>query len=177
MYTGIPMGVQGEDWLSNDATIKIRVSKPYQRGYSTLPLDTIYSDMDINNFYPMYGFSTKGLSTESNVAEKLQTDLDKIAVVPNPYYAYSEYEKNALDNRVKITNLPETCTVTIYTVSGLKVKQFTKDSPETTIEWDISNFVSVPIAGGVYYVHIKSSDGERVIKWFCITRIPDLNTF
>ncbi len=177
MYTGIPMGVQGEDWLANDATIKIRVSKPYQRGYSNLPVDTIYQDMDINNFYPMYGFSTKGLTTDFNVAEKLESDLDLISVVPNPYYAYSEYEKNALDNRVKITNLPETCTVTIYTVSGLKVKQFTKDSPETTIEWDIANFVSVPIAGGVYYVHIKSADGERVIKWFCITRIPDLNTF
>ncbi len=177
MYTGIPMGVQGEEWLSNEATIKIRVSKPYQRGYSTLPLDTVTGDLDVNNFYPMYGFSTKGLGTEFLDTEKIQTDLDLITVVPNPYYAYSEYEKNALDNRVKITNLPETCTITIYTVSGLKVKQFTKDSPETTIEWDLTNFVSVPIAGGVYYVHIKSSEGERVVKWFCITRIPDLNTF
>lgn len=125
----------------------------------------------------MYEFSTKGLQTEFRDAEKIQTDLDIIRVVPNPYYAYSAYEKNALDNRVKITNLPEKCTITIYTVSGLKVKQFTKDSPDTTIEWDLTNFASVPIAGGVYYVHIKSSDGERVIKWFCITRVPDLNTF
>ncbi|OFY48881.1 MAG: hypothetical protein A2W85_14520 [Bacteroidetes bacterium GWF2_41_31] len=177
MYAGIPMGVRGQEWLSNEATIKIRISKPYQKGYSTQPLDTIYPGMDVNNFYPMFEFSTKGLQTEYHDPEKFQNDLDLITVVPNPYYAYSEYEKNALDNRVKITNLPKECTITIYTVSGLKLKQFTKDSPETTIEWDLKNFASVPIAGGVYYVHIKSAQGERVVKWFCITRIPDLNTF
>jgi hypothetical protein len=177
MYTGIPMGVRGQEWLSNEATIKIRVSKPYKRGYSTLPVDTLYPGMDVNNFYPMYGFSTSGMQTEFEDPKKFQTDLDLITIVPNPYYAYSQYEKNALDNRVKITNLPKECTITIYTVSGLKIKQFTKDSPETTIEWDLKNFASVPIAGGVYYVHVKSPQGERVIKWFSISRIPDLNTF
>jgi len=177
MYTGIPMGVVGEEWLSNEAKIRIRMSKPYQEGYSTLPLDTIYPNMDINNFFPMYEFSTKGLNTEFEVAEKEQTDLDAISVVPNPYYAYSAYEHNAMDNRVKITNLPKKCTLTIYNISGNKIKQFKKDTPETTIEWDLKNFATVPIAGGVYYFHVKSDDGDRVIKWFCVTRIPDLNTF
>ncbi len=133
--------------------------------------------MDINNFFPMYEFSTKGLNTEFEVAEKEQTDLDAISVVPNPYYAYSAYEHNAMDNRVKITNLPKKCTLTIYNISGNKIKQFKKDTPETTIEWDLKNFATVPIAGGVYYFHVKSDDGDRVIKWFCVTRIPDLNTF
>ena len=177
MYTGIPMGVVGEEWLSNEAKIRIRVLKPYGRGYSTLPLDTIYPDMDINNFYPMYEFTMAGLETEYNVSEKEQTDLDAVAIVPNPYYAYSDYEHNAMDNRIKITNLPEECTVTIYNVSGNKIKQFKKDTPETTLEWDLKNFASVPIAGGIYYFHVKSDEGDRVLKWFCITRIPDLNTF
>lgn len=177
MYAGIPMGVVGQEWLSNEAKIKIRISRPYNKGYSLLPLDTIYPGMDINNFYPMYEFTTKGLETEYDVKEKLETDLDAIAVVPNPYYAYSAYENNALDNRVRLTNLPEVCTITVYNVSGTKIKQFTKDTPETTIDWDLKNFAAVPIAGGVYYFHIKSDDGERVVKWFCITRVPDLNTF
>lgn len=179
MYAGIPMGVVGEEWLSSEAKIRIRLSKPYQQGYSSLPLDTIIpgSGLDVNNFYPMYEFTMSGLETEFDVAEKEQTDLDAIAIVPNPYYAYSDYEHNALDNRVKITNLPEKCTITIYNISGSKIKQFKKDTPETTIEWDLKNFAVVPIAGGVYYFHVKSDEGDRVIKWFCITRIPDLNTF
>ena len=177
MYAGIPMGVVGTDWLSSEAKIRIRLSKPYKRGYSNVPLDTIYDGMDINNYYPMYEFSMAGLETEYNVQEKEQTDLDVIAVVPNPYYAYSDYEHNALDNRVKITNLPERCTITIYNISGSKVKQFKKDTPETTIEWDLKNFAAVPVAGGVYYFHVKSDEGDRVIKWFCVARVPDLNTF
>lgn len=177
MYTGIPMGVVGEEWLSNEAKIRIRLSKPYQQGYTSMPLDTVYPGMDINNYYPMYEFTMKGLETEYNISEKEQNDLDAIAVVPNPYYAYSDYEHNALDNRIKIINLPEKCTVTIYNVSGSKIKQFIKDTPLTTIEWDLKNFASVPIAGGVYYFHVKSAEGDRVVKWFCITRIPDLNTF
>jgi hypothetical protein len=99
-------------------------------------------------------------------------------VVPNPYYAYSAYEHNALDNRVKITNLPEKCTITIYNLSGTKIRQFKKDTPETTLEWDLKNFAAVPISGGVYYIHIKSDNGdERVLKWFSVMRVPDLNTF
>ncbi len=177
MYTGIPMGVVGTDWLSNEARIRIRLSRPYQKGYTHMPLDTVYPGMDVNNYYPMYEFTMEGLQTEYDVKEKFETDLDAIAIVPNPYYAYSDYENNALDNRVRITNLPETCTITVYNVSGTKIKQFTKDTPETTIDWDLKNFAAVPIAGGVYYFHIKTTDSERVVKWFCVTRIPDLNTF
>ncbi len=177
MYTGIPMGVVGEEWLGSEAKIRIRLSKPYGKGYSHMPLDTVYPGMDVNNYYPMYAFTMEGLQTEYDVQEKFETDLDAIAIVPNPYYAYSDYESNPLDNRVRITNLPETCTITIYNVAGAKVKQFTKDSPETTLDWDLKNFAIVPIAGGIYYFHIKSKDSERVVKWFCVTRIPDLNTF
>jgi len=177
MYAGMPMGVVGQEWLSNEVKLRIRLSKPYNKGYSKVPLDTIYSGMDINNYYPMYEFTMTGLETEYDVKEKLETDLDAIAIVPNPYYAYSDYEHNALDNRVRMTNLPETCTITIYNVSGTKIKQFTKDTPETTMDWDLKNFAAVPIAGGVYYFHVKTDDNERVVKWFCITRVPDLNTF
>jgi len=177
MYVGMPMGVKGKKWLSNTVTLKIRVSKPYGRYFDGWPLDSLYAGMDGNNFYPAYEFSTKGIYTEARNPEKLKTDLDLINIVPNPYYAYSSYEHNALDNRVKLTNLPEKCEITIYNVSGVKVRQYTKDTPLTTIEWDLKNFAGVPISGGVYYIHVKAPEGERVIKWFAILRIPDLNTF
>ena len=58
------------------------------------------------------------LKTETNSNEAAVNALDLINVVPNPYYAYSAYEKNQIENRVKFTNLPEKCTIRIYTVSG-----------------------------------------------------------
>ncbi len=196
MYIGMPMAVEGQDWLSNEAKIRFRVSKPFKPHYAELPLDTVYPGMDVNGNQPMYAFSTEGLATQHEVVEKIETDLDRIRVVPNPYYAYSAYENNALDNRVRITNIPKSCIITIFDVSGIKVRQFSYDvntvsevqynnsyekedyAQETTsIEWDLKNFAGVPISGGIYYIHIKSPQGERVIKWFGMLRVPDLNTF
>ncbi len=177
MWVGMPMGVQGQEWLSNEARIRIRVAKPYKRDFTELPLDTLLPEYDVNNLYPKYAFSTKGMSTEFKNPEKLQQDLDIVNIVPNPYYAYSSYEKNALDNRVKIINLPEKCVVTIYNMSGTKIRQFKKDEPKTSIDWDLKNFAGVPIASGMYLIHIKSDDGERIIKWFGSMRPIDLNTF
>ncbi|MDP2236836.1 MAG: T9SS type A sorting domain-containing protein [Bacteroidales bacterium] len=177
MWVGMPMGVKGEQWLSNDVKIRIRVAKPYERGFAEYALDTVYLGRNVNNFYPKYAFSTNNVATTYRDPAKIQTDLDLITAVPNPYYAYSSYERNALDNRIKITNLPERCVITIYNMSGTKIRQFKKDEPKTSIDWDLKNFAGVPIASGVYLIHIKSDDGERIIKWFGALRPIDLNTF
>lgn len=177
MYTGMPMPVKGQDWLSNDVTIRIRVAKPYARHESLLPVDSAYSGTVENRGYPKYSFSLKNLAAEQRNPEKLQTDLDLITVVPNPYYAYSSYERNALDNRVEIANLPETCLVTIYNMNGTKIRQFRKDETKTSLDWDLKNFAGVPIASGIYLIHIKSDEGERIVKWFGTMRPIDLNTF
>jgi hypothetical protein len=177
MYVGMPMATKGQPWLTNEVKIRIRIATPYRQGYSNVNLDTIYPGMDENKFYPKYRFTTKGVATEYKDPEKLESDLDQIRVVPNPYYGYSAYEHNALDNRVKLTNLPRTCTITIYDVSGVKVRQLTKDDNVTTIEWDLKNFAGVPISGGIYYIHVQAPEGEHVVKWFCTLRVPDLNTF
>jgi len=86
-----------------------------------------------------------------------------------------------LDNRVKITNLPDKCKVTIYTLSGTEIMKFNKDNTVTGIEWDLKNFAGVPIAGGMYLFHIETEINgvtkERVVKWFAMLRKPDMNTF
>ena len=97
--------------------------------------------------------------------------------MPNPYYAYTSYENNALDTRVKITNLPLQATITIYNINGTLVRQYTKDSQTTSIDWDMKNFAGVQVAGGIYIIHVNTNEGERVLKWFGLMRPPDLNTF
>ena len=177
MWVGMPIMAQNSEdlWLSNDVRFRIRVAKPYQRFYSrSLPSG---STDTLNSNYPLYNFTTEGLEPVYNDAVKTQSDLDIINVVPNPYYAYASYETNALDNRVKITNLPRKCVVTIYNMSGTLIRQFTKDDPATYLDWDLKNFAGIPIAGGVYIFHVKSDQGERIIKWFGALRPVDLNTF
>jgi hypothetical protein len=76
---------------------------------------------------------------------------------------------------VKITNLPERCTVRIYTVNGKLVRTFEKDSPITSQDWDLTNFKAIPIASGIYLIHITVPDvGEKVLKFFGGMRQVDL---
>jgi len=43
----------------------------------------------------------------------------------------------------------------------------------------MKNFKGVPIASGIYLIHIEAPDlGKEVtLKWFCITRPIDLDIF
>ncbi|MCF8296791.1 MAG: T9SS type A sorting domain-containing protein, partial [Saprospiraceae bacterium] len=178
MWVGLPMlsGLYDFDdpsEIPTDAKIRIRVNKPYKQNYA---IDGASSPQNGN--YPMYEFDTYGIATQKNNNEIAKNALDLIKVVPNPYFAYSGYEENQLDNRVKITNLPEKCTVSIYTVNGVLVRQFSKDEILTSIDWDLKNHAGIPISGGLYIIHIKAEGiGEKVVKWFGTLRPVDLNSF
>jgi len=104
--------------------------------------------------------------------------METIRVVPNPYYGFSTYESSQLDNIVKITNLPETCTISIFTPNGTMIRQIRKDNSMTYVEWDMKNTYSVPIASGVYIIHVDAGElGEKIVKWFGALRPVDLNSF
>jgi hypothetical protein len=191
MYVNIPLAVEGKPWLNNAVTTKIRISKPYQRYYS-LPLPEGSTDT-VNRNYPMYTFNTSTIATGQNNQEVSKSQLDDINVVPNPYFAYDDYERNQLDNRIKIVNLPTKCVVTIFDMSGTVIRQFNVDKSgitlprgstagqdtdaKTSVDWDLKNFAGIPIAGGVYLIHVKADGlGERTIKWFGMLRPVDLNS-
>ncbi len=191
MWTSIPMPYTlGEDrWLSCDATIKIRVSRPYLR-YSSRWYNTVdaaqtdannlgYPQVSQNDGYPMYEFTTKNLApTKSLEQADVQTVLDDINIVPNPYYGFSQYEQTALENYVRIVNLPEKCTISIYTVSGTLIRTITKGNSDSFVQWDLKNHANIPIAGGVYIIHVKADGyGERTLRFFCAMRPTDLNGF
>jgi hypothetical protein len=179
MWAWIPLG-DTSNWLNNDVKIELRVNKPYDRfntGISNIE-DYTVDGVDLTDGFPVYKFKTDGVAPVVKDKPAVDKDLDLITVVPNPYYGYSEYEENQLDNRIKLVNLPEVCTITIYNVSGTLVRQFKKDNQSTQLDWDLKNFAGIPISGGNYYMHIKAPDkGERVIKWFGALRPIDLNAF
>ena len=128
-----------------------------------------------NQGRPMYSWNMDEIATTTGSRDALSEILDMINVVPNPYLAYSEYEKSRLDTRVKITNLPDQCTVKIYTSNGKLIRTFKKDSPVTSIDWDLNNHQRIPVASGMYLIHVDVPDvGERVLKAFIGVRQVDL---
>ncbi|MFO8086622.1 MAG: T9SS type A sorting domain-containing protein [Bacteroidales bacterium] len=175
MWVGMPMLAADEEFLDNKATVKIRVQKPYKRYYST---SGFQEANPVNDNYPVYEFTTEDIATGLSDKAIAKDALDDIRVVPNPYYGYSTYETDQLDNRVRITNLPDACTVKIFSLDGTLIRTFTKDSEITSIDWDLKNDSNIPVSSGMYLIHVKAPGiGETVVKWFGSMRPVDLNSF
>ena len=58
----------------------------------------------LNKFNPLYTFNTDGIVAITDSSLIAQNSMDVIRAVPNPYYGYSSYENNQLDNRIKNQN-------------------------------------------------------------------------
>ncbi|MEO5674322.1 MAG: hypothetical protein ABIQ74_06720, partial [Chitinophagales bacterium] len=159
-----------EGFIPNQVDIRIRVTKPYA---------VYHTDAEANAGMPRYTFSTASLAAVPQNTPTAIAALDTINVVPNPYYAYSAYEQSQLDNRIKITNLPQKCTITIYSLDGRLVRKISRDDASvTSVDWDLKNDAGVPIASGLYIIHIDAPGlGEKTLKWFGVLRPSDLNNY
>lgn len=154
-----------QQFLPTGVTIKLRVNKEYKNFTAT----------GANGGKPMYSWSMDDIRTVTGSADALADALQLINVVPNPYRAYSQYERNRLDTRVKITNLPEKCTIKIYSLNGKLVNSFKKDSPTTFLDWRLVNHRGIPVASGIYLIHVDVPGvGERVLKLFAGMRQVDV---
>ncbi|MEM6344977.1 MAG: hypothetical protein AAF927_13890 [Bacteroidota bacterium] len=173
-WAGIPLTSSGFEFenpsqIPTDARVSLRVNQPFRSRENT-------------NDIPTFVFNTIDEAALLEQTEVAQNALDLINVVPNPYYAYSSYENGQLDNQVKLTNLPQKCRVSIFTLNGFLVKQFIKDSESPELRWDLKNQSGVPVASGVYIIHIDANIdgqnlGEKIVKLFAVMRQIDLDSF
>ena len=180
-WAGMPLPQSGSRFTSyaevlipNDVTVKLRVDNPYAVAVGTNEF----------NGYPTYRFKIEGKQADVLTAEGRESALDAIKVVPNPYYAYSDYENATNAGIVKITNLPAKCIVTIYSLDGKFIRSYNRDEQPGNpygsgiknnqifpdLEWDLKNNKGISVAAGVYLIHIDSELGERTLKWFGINR-------
>jgi hypothetical protein len=162
--------------IPSEVIFKLRANSRYQHYEANLT----------NEGYPDYIFSTADMAAGKDPAKDDASMLDLIGVVPNPYYAYSMYEANALDRRIRITNLPGPCTISIFSLDGRLLKRIIKDDhplpPEskpgflpgqilTSVDWDLTDDSGNLISSGVYLIHVEIPGvGEKVLKWFGVMR-------
>ncbi|MBS1782127.1 MAG: hypothetical protein JSS78_03590 [Bacteroidetes bacterium] len=189
MWMGLPMTNVGfamrslkDGLIPTVTTLKFRITRPYAR-YIAPGVDTMA--MYSNKGFPWYQFSTNSLATKdlSDANNKYYNDkqalLDKMFVVPNPYYANSPgYEINRLDTRVRIVGLPTKATIMIYSLDGSLIRKLDKDNNVSFLDWDIRNAKGLPIASGMYLVHINAQGiGEKIIRWFGAMRPIDITQY
>ena len=99
---------------------------------------------------------------------KIEEDMDKILVVPNPYIATNEMEP-ALGNiqlnrerRIMFTHIPAQCNIKIFTLNGLLVDEFDVDNFFQQNDWD-SNSEST----GIAHWDLLSKEGlEIAAGWY-----------
>ena len=132
---------------------------------------------------PVYNFNTNGLAPSTQQVDVAKGVLDQVRIVPNPYYAYSPYETSQIDNRVKITNLPQKCVVSIYNIGGSLVRRFNIGrtgagiNNVTFIDWDLKNQDNIPISSGTYIIHVDAGElGETTLKFFGVMRPADFDS-
>ena len=184
-WAGFPLLAPGSQYRSyadglipTDVTLKLRVNSAFDYAEGAQG----------SNGYPTYRFTIEGKQATTELdAPLVNRALDRINVVPNPYYGFSTYEDSQFETNVKITNLPARATVTIYTLEGKFVRQYNRD--ETTqmlrganrpvgerqispaLEWDLKNQKGIPVASGIYLIHVDAEGlGERTLKFFGVQR-------
>ncbi|PPK85921.1 hypothetical protein CLV84_2834 [Neolewinella xylanilytica] len=184
-WAGFPISAPNVEYLSyadglipNDVTLKLRVNNSF----------AFTEGSSEANGYPTYRFRIDGKQPRTELNDSLvNRALDMVNVVPNPYYGFSIYEDSQFETNVKITNLPAEATVTIYSLDGKFIRQYDRDETVTmlsgdqrpvgerqiapALEWDLRNQKGIPVASGVYLIHVAAPGlGERTIKFFGVQR-------
>ena len=187
-WTGIPipsteLTSYGEGLIPNDVTIRLRVDNTFGRA-----LEDDEGRFEPTGDRPVYEFELSGKEAIPVDESTIDEALSNVGVVPNPYYAASSYEIDQNDGRVKITNVPSKSTITIYSLDGRFIAQFKRDATRTPVNrstasvnfaqegpnvvWDLKNSAGIPIASGVYIIHIldEETGAQKSVKWFGINR-------
>ncbi len=107
--------------------------------------------------------------------------LDLIAITPNPYRGFSGYETSGNQSIARFVNLPAQATIRIFTLSGTLVRTIEKNSPAATIDWNLKTEANLPVASGMYLIHVQGRQadgaviGERILKFGVIQRRVQLD--
>jgi len=120
----------------------------------------------------VYTFSTAGFEAEFG-PELAKAQAEQVNIFPNPYFAQNRAETNPVTRFMTLTHLPaEGVTIRIFTLAGDLIQTIDDDVRQEqgtlgthTALWNLRNDDDVPIASGIYFVHVDmGSLGEKVLK-------------
>jgi hypothetical protein len=100
--------------------------------------------------------------------------LKSIKVVPNPYISHSRFNETEYLRKIRFTNLPEKCKITIFTMTGEEVHTLYHESEIDGNEWwDLRTVNNQEIAPGLYLFAVEGKgdlEGKKHIGKFAVIR-------
>ena len=133
----------------------------------------VYAIRHLKPWYKTDSLTFKVSAQKLVDTEKVKSKMEDIRVVPNPYVATNMMEPSVVNKylnqsrRLLFTNLPAQCTIKIFTVSGVLVRELhgpadgltsfdgMGDSNTGVLHWDMLSWERLEIAGGMYFYHVK----------------------
>jgi hypothetical protein len=98
-----------------------------------------------------------------------KVDLSMVSVVPNPYFARSNFPENEYVRDLHFTNLTSFCTISVFTVSGEKVAEFEHNDPNVgTAAWDLRTVNNQEIAPGLYIFTVEAGQEKHIGKFVVV---------
>jgi hypothetical protein len=123
-----------------------------------------------------YTFTTKASAIDET---KATSELERIAVVPNPYVVTNILEpldrqrpRDRGQRLLYFNHLPRECTIRIYTVAGDLVDtiEHRADLDDGKEFWDLTTKDNFPIAFGVYVYHVDAGTLGQKIGRFAVIK-------
>ena len=107
--------------------------------------------------------------------DDIKADLDRIRVVPNPYFITNRAVAAEGTDKIFFTRLPPRCTIRIYTLVGELVREIEHESFQPfnaeerlaqgdkggTEAFDLLNVYNQALASGVYIYHVEARDDSN----------------
>lgn len=144
-----------------------------QSGKQTILVKPYYPNSDVD----IFRFSSERLKGELTLDEQ-KRELDRIKVVPNPYWGYSQYETSYDTPVLKFTHLGREVTIRIFNLAGQLVRTLEKNDDRNEMTWNLRNENNLRVASGMYIAHIQVKGvGEKIIKFGLIQREERLDRF
>ena len=108
-------------------------------------------------------------------AEDIKADLERIRVVPNPYFITNRAVTAEGTDKIFFTHLPPRCTIRVYTLVGELVREIEHESfapfnaderlaqgdKGGTETFDLLNLYNQALASGVYIYHVEARDDSN----------------
>ena len=153
-----------------------------QRGTAYFYAVTAFDDGESNepdfdgNTYQLESSKYANITTKGAFLLKPGGTLEDIVVVPNPFnIAASQLQYPGESNKILFLNVPEKCTIRIFTESGDLVKVIDHEGSGDASWGNIPEEHSATetgqiVASGIYIAHIEAPDGSSTIRKFIIVR-------
>ncbi|MCD4691536.1 MAG: hypothetical protein K8R79_01370, partial [Calditrichales bacterium] len=139
--------------------------------------DDVFKVVFSNPFSSNDVFQFKTIQSAKVDEAKLKKDLDKIAVVPNPYILTNILEPRNTNNSgrgervITFIHLPQKCTIRIFNLRGQLVDVLEHNGSQTdgVEKWDLVSEDGIDIAYGVYIFHVNAHGlGEKIGRFAVI---------